>query len=80
MHSSSFNEVWWLLKEGDWITGRRWRTVKVEIWVRFNIGEIVEVFVVLDKVDFEAPIAEVVLILEPTAFPSMISERGKELS
>jgi len=29
----------------------------VEIWVRFNTGEIVEDFVVLDKVEIEAPIS-----------------------
>jgi len=43
------------LKEGGWITGRRWWIVKVEIRVRFNTGEIVEDFVVLYKIEFMAP-------------------------
>jgi len=29
--------------------------MKVETWVRFNTGEIVHDFVVLDKVEFKAP-------------------------
>jgi len=47
--------------------------MKMEIWVSFDAGEIVEDFVVLDKVEFKAPEAQVALIQEHLAFPSMIS-------
>jgi len=42
-------EVWRFLKEGGWITGQKWWKMKVEKWVRFNIGKIVEDFLVLEN-------------------------------
>jgi len=66
MHSSSLNistriwleifiEIWGILKEGGWIMGRRWWTIKeeLEMWARFNTGEMFEDFVVLEKVEFK---------------------------
>jgi len=51
----TFVEVGRFLKERGWITRRRTWVMKLEIRTGFNAGKVVQDFIVLDEVKFEAP-------------------------